>query len=129
MPARNEIVFFLVISLLFCPNFAFAEGKNISDPPKPGSIALLDQEGNSASATDQEVLEVYLNSEKKGDFIVIRKADYILFKARDFKSLGFKDIPKAILINGENYISLKTLYPAVNYKFGIPPIWWTLELG
>jgi len=62
---------------------------------------------------------VYLNSEKKGDFIVIRKADYILLKISDFKSLGFKDIPKAILINGENYISLKALYPAVNYKFDV----------
>ncbi|MCX5867659.1 MAG: fimbria/pilus outer membrane usher protein [Proteobacteria bacterium] len=107
----------MLISLLLCPKFAFAEGKNISDPPQSGSITLLDQKQNPKSSTDQEVLEVYLNSEKKGDFIVIRKADYILFKASDFKSLGFKDIPKAILINGENYISLKALYPAVNYKF------------
>ncbi|MDD5223618.1 MAG: fimbria/pilus outer membrane usher protein [bacterium] len=48
---------------------------------------------------------------------MIRKNDFILIKASDFKSLGFKDIPKPILINGENYISLKNLYPEVNFKF------------
>lgn len=106
----------MVISLFFCPKTTFAADNTAFDPPPPGAIARSDQRGNPSSGKNKEVREVYLNREKKGEFIVLISGRDVLINQSDFQNLGFKNLPEAVTMEGEKYISLQALTPAVSFK-------------
>lgn len=94
-------IIFLILSLLLFPLTNFAQEKiNIE----------------SLSEIREEIFEVFLNEERKGEFFILIRDNDILFTPQDFGSLGFKETPEGISINGEKHISLKSLYPNVRFE-------------
>lgn len=63
----------------------------------------------SSSAAVRAVVRVVLNTEDKGEHIVVLDLPDILFPVDGFNALGFKDAPVAVNVKGEKYISLASI--------------------
>lgn len=101
MIARDRIIFLILAALLLFPSGVF--------PKEKANLEL-------STEIRTEIVEVFLNKERKGDFFILIKGDDILFTPKDFESFDFKEIPEGVFIEGERYISLKLLYPSVSFE-------------
>src|SRR3989338_7990392 len=68
-------------------------------------------------ASEEIILKIVVNTVSKGEFFVILTPDQdIQVKANDFTRLGIKDLGRYVAIEGEQYVSLKSLRPDVTFE-------------
>jgi len=62
------------------------------------------------------IVTVIFNKEEKGEHVILAKGDEVFFPLEEFKSLGFREIPETVNVEGENYVPLDSLSPLLNYS-------------
>ncbi len=102
---------------LLCLSFAFCLAICSPATSKP-----LDNSITISQVTAQTVLlDLSINLVAKGQVLAVLKGEDILVKRNDLKAVGVStaDIGKEEIIEGESYLSLSSLAPAIVYQFDV----------
>jgi outer membrane usher protein len=101
----------LYLSLTYCNIVCTPTIAQAKDP----SITI------SQVAAQSVLLDVSINQVAKGQVLAILKGEDILLKSKDLESVGVSttDLGTPEIIDGEKYLSLSSLAPAIVYQFDV----------
>ncbi|MBI5969723.1 MAG: fimbrial biogenesis outer membrane usher protein [Deltaproteobacteria bacterium] len=72
---------------------------------------------SSARPADKAVIKVVLNTEDAGEHFVLLSEGDVLLPEADLLEMGLAGLPEGTLIGDTRYISLKSLSPAITYRY------------